>query len=201
MSNQAPPSMLRNGFFVALLVQVLAILVTLVQTPGPALWALVRTLALFGYVTLFWAIVSSEYMRELRKLFGRPFLKVHHTLTVIAWVLISAHPISYAILAGSPSVLVPIFSPLSAFLQWAGRTALYLFALATLAGLLRKTIKAYWKSVHKINYVAFILVFVHAWLIGTDLSSVLLRILWAVMAAAVLLVALHKTVGGRRAAG
>jgi DMSO/TMAO reductase YedYZ heme-binding membrane subunit len=199
MSSQNSTSMLRSGFFVALLVQVIAIVVTLAQTPGPALWTIVRAAALFGYVALFWAIVSSEYMRELRKLFGRPFLKLHHSLTVAAWVLILTHPLAYVILAGSPTVLVPIFSPLSSFLQWAGRTALYLFALATIAGLLRKSLKRYWKYVHKLNYVAFLLVFVHAWLIGTDLSSMLLRILWVVMAAVVLLVAVHKAVGTRQA--
>jgi DMSO/TMAO reductase YedYZ heme-binding membrane subunit len=200
VTSQASPSTLRSAFFAALLVQLFAIVLTVAQTPGPALWTLVRTLALVGFVTLFWAIVSSEYMRELRKVFGRPFLKIHHTLTVIAWVLIVAHPASYAALAGSADVFVPIFTPLNSLLQWAGRPALYLFGLATLAGLLRKSVKAYWKYVHKLNYVAFLLVFVHAWLIGTDLSSTLLRILWAAMAAVVLWFALRKALGTSRKA-
>jgi DMSO/TMAO reductase YedYZ heme-binding membrane subunit len=187
--------MLRIGFWVALLVQVIAVLMALAQIPGPALWRLVRAAALFGYITLFWAIISSEYMRQLRKLFGRPFLNLHHLLTRVAWVLILAHPLAYAMLAGSATVLVPVFSPFDRFLQLAGRPALYLFALATIAGVVRNRIKRYWKLVHKLNYLAFAMVFAHAWLIGTDVrSSTVLQVVWLVMAGAVLLVAVHKTV-------
>ncbi len=172
------------------------ILYTLFQTPAPALARVVRGAALFGYVMLFWVIVSSEYMRGMRKLFGRPFLKVHHFLMVIAWLLIVIHPLTVALRSNSLAVFVPIFSPFREFLVWAGRPALYLFALATLAARLRSSIKSTWKFIHWLNYLAFLLVFVHAWLLGTDVASGLLRVIWAAMAGIVLLVFLHKRLGG-----
>jgi len=186
---------LRWAIYITLLVQVIAVLYTLFQMPEPGLGMLGRGAALFGYTALFWSILSSEYMREMRKVFGRPFLKIHHSLAVIAWGLILTHPVSFALLSKDATVLVPVFSPFRTFLQLAGRPALYLVGVATVAGLLRRSIKKNWKVVHWLNYMAFLLVFIHAWLIGTDLASGLLRFIWATMAAIVLIVFARKRLG------
>jgi sulfoxide reductase heme-binding subunit YedZ len=188
---------LRLLVYLVLLIQVVVILYTLLQRPEPGLGMVVRVAALFGYTALFWAILASEYMREMRKLFGRPFLKVHHSLVVIGWVLILIHPVTVALWSNSFAVLVPIFSPFQEFLLWAGRPALYLFGIATLAGLVRRRIKGWWKQIHWLNYLAFSLVFIHSSLIGTDLGSGWLRIIWAAMFGIVLYVFVRKRLGGR----
>jgi sulfoxide reductase heme-binding subunit YedZ len=141
--------------------------------------------------------VSSEYVRQMRALFGRVYLKVHHPVSVITWVLIVAHPLAFALFVNDAKVLLPVFSPLQQFLQLAGRPALYLFALATVGALVRRSLKTSWKYVHKLNYLAFLLVFIHAWLIGTDLNNPLVKVVWLLMAAIVLAVALHKVLGGK----
>jgi len=190
--SESTERLLRVGLVVAVIVQLSVSAWALLQTPSPPLYTLVRGAALFGYIGLFWLIVSSEYVRQMRSLFGRVFLKVHHPLSVVTWVLVVAHPLSFALFLNDVSVFVPIFVPLQEFLQLAGRPALYLFALATVAALARRSLKRHWRYLHKLNYVAFHLVFIHAWLIGTDLSNALLRVLWLAMAAVVLVVALHK---------
>lgn len=191
------PRTLRLVFYLVLLIQVVAILYTLLQRPEPGLGMVVRVAALSGYTALFWAILASEYMREMRTLFGQPFLNVHHSLVRIGWVLIVIHPVTVALWSNSFTVLVPIFTPFSEFLLWAGRPALYLFLIATVAGIVRRRIKDWWKQIHWLNYLAFSLVFIHSWLIGTDLGSGLLRVIWAAMAGIVLYVFVHKRLGAR----
>ena len=187
-------SLMRYAFLVAVLVQVVLVLMALLQTPAPPIYLIVRAAALLGYIVLFWLIISSVYVREMLKLFGRPFLKAHHGLAVVSWVLIVAHPLAFALFSADWRVLLPVFSPLRRFLQLAGRPALYLIALASVAAIVRKSAKKNWRYVHRLNLLAFELVFVHAWLIGTDLASTPIRILWGVMAVIVVVVGLRKAV-------
>jgi sulfoxide reductase heme-binding subunit YedZ len=197
MDDENRRRLIRGVMCVAALIQVVVVLASLLARRASAHYTVLRASALFGFVALFWAIVSSEYVREMRKLLGRPYLTVHHALTRVGWVLIMLHPLSYAVLLRNASVLVPVFSPLDAFLKWAGRPALYLFLVATLAAVLRSRSKRYWKYLHKLNYLGFLLVFVHSSLLGSDLKSTGLRVVWAAMAAVVLLIGLHKGTGRR----
>jgi sulfoxide reductase heme-binding subunit YedZ len=187
----------RAGLVVALIIQSAVVLLALRQTPAPPLYMVIRAAALLGYIGLFWLIVSSEYVRQMRTLLGRVYLKVHHPLSVITWVLIVAHPLAFALFVNDAKVLLPVFSPLQQFLQLAGRPALYLFTLATVGALVRRSLKTSWRYLHKLNYLAFLLVFIHAWLIGTDLNNPVVKALWLVMAVIVLVVALHKWTRGK----
>ena len=51
-------------------------------------WA-IRTAAVLGYLCVFVAALSSIYMRELVRWFGRPFVKTHHVVTVTGLILIT----------------------------------------------------------------------------------------------------------------
>ena len=172
------------------LVYAAAVLAPLLTRPSPPLYSVVRFAGMLGYVALFLTIVSSEYARELRHIFGRSFIKVHHGLAAAAWLLIISHPVAYALFTKDPGVFVPVWSPLRAFLMWAGRPALYLLALGTLAGFLRKGVK----YVHRLNYVGFWLIFAHSWMIGSDLRTTLLRGVWAAMAVVVLVLGLRRMI-------
>ena len=72
----------------------------------PLNW-LIRGAALMGYLAIFISAVSSAYMRQVIRFFGRPFIKVHHILTVMGLVLVTLHPLGAAINAGSPRVFLP----------------------------------------------------------------------------------------------
>jgi len=182
----------RTLVYLALLIQVAAIVYSLSLTASLELYTVVRAAALLGYVGLFWLIVSSEYVREMRKVFGRVYLKVHHPLAVVTWVLIVAHPLSYALLVSDPKVLLPVLWPLRRFLELGGRAALYLFALASVTAIVRRSLKKSWRYVHRLSFLAFPLVFIHAWLIGSDLISPLLQVIWVAMAVVVLVITVHK---------
>ena len=167
------------------------------RTPGAALGKLVRIAALWAYTALFLGILSSEYVREMRKLLGQPYLRVHHALAVSGLLLMLVHPLSYAIRVNSLSVFVPVWRPLGSALTLGGRPGLYLVWTAVLAAVARRRLKDVWKAIHWLNYVAFALIFAHAWLLGQDIARGPLRAVWLAMAVVVLIVVVHKRLLGR----
>jgi DMSO/TMAO reductase YedYZ heme-binding membrane subunit len=161
-------------------------------------WTLVRATALFGFSCIFLTILSTEYMRYLLKLFGKPFLMVHHMLAVTGLVLIAMHPLALALLAHDPRAYTLHISSLRAFLVWGGQPALLLFGVAVLAAVLRKRIKSVWRLMHWLNYLAFILAFVHSWLLGSNVTTSALRYIWQAMTAIVVAVFLYKRFAHRQ---
>jgi uncharacterized membrane protein len=59
------------------------------QPYGTPLNWFIRGAASLGYLAVFATIVSSAYMPQLVRFFGRPFIKVHHILSVTGLVLIA----------------------------------------------------------------------------------------------------------------
>jgi DMSO/TMAO reductase YedYZ heme-binding membrane subunit len=158
----------------------------------------VRTCALLGYLSVFLAVLSSAYMRQLVRTFGRPFVQTHHILSVTGLILITLHPLAVAWNFGSPGVFVPRFNSLTIFLQWGGPVAWYLVGIASLAALLRASLRQQWRAIHWLNYLAFLLATAHAILIGTDLRSIIVKILAILMALAVVGTFVHKQLQRRR---
>jgi DMSO/TMAO reductase YedYZ heme-binding membrane subunit len=173
------------------------ILIALEPFGGPLGWG-IRAAALVGYLAIFLAVVSSAYMRELFLLLGRPFVRVHHILSVTGLVLVTLHPLGVAVRSSDLGVFLPKFSSLYLFFSLGGRPAWYLIGLAILAAVYRKRIKKSWRGIHYLNYVAFILATVHAILIGTDFVSPVMRAVAVVMALAVVWVFVQKRVQRRR---
>ena len=162
---------------------------------GSPLHWLVRGAALVGYAAAFLAILSSAYMRELYRALGRPFLWGHHVLSVSSLVLLALHPTALAIETANAAVFVPRFDSWSIFFQLAGRPALYLMWVAALGALLRRSWRKSWRTIHMLNYVAFLLGTVHAVLIGTDLGQPFLRLAPIAMALIVVAVFVRKRMG------
>jgi sulfoxide reductase heme-binding subunit YedZ len=128
-----------------------------------------------GYTAIFLSAVSSAHMRQVYRTFGRPFIKVHHILSVTGLVLVTLHPLGAAIDAASPRVFLPKFDSWVIFLQLGGRPAWYLIAVASLVALLRKTIGRNWRTIHYLSYVAFLLATVHAIMNGTDFQQPIVK--------------------------
>ena len=63
------------------------------QPYGTPLDRLVRGTAALGYLAIFLAIISSAYMRQLVRFFGRPFIQLHHILSVTGLVMVTLHPL------------------------------------------------------------------------------------------------------------
>ena len=183
-------------------VAVLALVIITLATqppPTPIYW-LIRGAALLGYLTIFLAIVSSAYMPQLVRFFGRPFVKVHHVASITALVAMMVHPLSLAWENGTLSVFVPRFDSLRVFLTLAGRVVWPLVGIAALAAWLRKPIGKNWRVVHYLNYLAFWLVTAHAILIGSNFQSLAMRVIAIVLALVTVAVLIQKRLPRRRGA-
>lgn len=183
---------IRLVFYVAVALYSVIVVYLLSGSPAPLAYDLARAAGLFGYGTLFVTILSHEYLREMRKLFGRPFVTVHHILAVTGLVLVILHPMLMAIIMRDPRQFLPRFDSLRTFLLLGGRPALYLTIIAAVAAVLRRRLKDTWKFIHWLNYVAFVLVFAHSWLLGGNVSTTILRFVWPLMLGVVVGVFLRK---------
>ena len=183
---------------VALLALVIVILA--IQPPPTPIYWLIRGAALLGYLTIFTAIVSSAYMPQLVRFFGRPFVKVHHVASITALAAMMVHPLSLAWENGTLSVFVPRFDSLLVFLTFAGRVVWPLVGIAALAAWLRKPIGKNWRVIHYLNYLAFWLVTAHAILIGSNFQSLTMRIIAIVLALVTIAVLIQKRLSKRKRA-
>lgn len=194
-----------RGIWLLLLVGIIAVILTAglmsLQPYGTPLGWLVRGTALLGYEAILLAIVSSAYMKQMSRIFGRPFIKVHHVLSVAGLILITLHPIGVAIDAASVRVFLPRFDSLATFFQLGGRLAWYLLGAASLAAALRRGIGQTWRAIHFLNYVAFFLGTIHAVMIGTDLQSALAKAISIVLILVVVAVPVQKQLAKRRRRG
>ena len=175
----------------------LAAALMLAEPYGDALRLTIRASAILGYEAVFLATLASADMRLMRRLFGRPFLKVHHVLSVAGLVLMTLHPLGVAIDALSLSVFLPRFDTLQISLRLGGRPAWFLFALTSLSAALKRPAGRGWRAVHLVNYVAFALVTVHAVATGTDFQTWPARAVPFAFAAIVAVVLVRRRLGRR----
>ena len=152
----------------------------------------IRVAAVSGYLTIFVATLSSNCMRELTRFFGRGFVRVHHVASITALVVLLVHASIVAWRAGSVNVFVPLASPAQAFFRQGGRPALWLILIAAAVALLRKKIGKQWKTIHRLNYLAFLLGTIHAQMIGRNFQHLAVRFVSAAMAAGVVVVFVLK---------
>jgi sulfoxide reductase heme-binding subunit YedZ len=172
-----------------------SLLVQLVSPVAGWQFVLVRSLALSGYQLVFLAALSSASLPALAKTFGRPFVAVHHAATIAGFVAMLVHPFAYAFSVGSLEIFIPRADSVIEFFRWGGRPALFLFLVAVAAALLRRAFKRGWRYFHLVVYLAFILVTVHANLIGTSfIASPVVRVVSWAMAAAATVVFVRKRI-------
>ena len=120
-------------------------------------------------------------------------------LSVSGLILVAVHPLALAIETENAAVFVPRFDSWAVFWQLGGRPALYLIAVASLGALLRRSWRQSLRTIHMLNYVAFLLGTVHAVLIGTDFGQPFLRLVPITMALVMGAVFVRKRLGQRRA--
>jgi len=56
---------------------------------------------------------------------------------------------------------------------WFGKVGLILITMAAAAGVWRAhpMVTKYWRWIHRLNYVVFVLIYIHSWKLGTDAGS------------------------------
>jgi sulfoxide reductase heme-binding subunit YedZ len=157
-----------------------------------------RGAALLGYLAIFLSIISSSTMRQLVRFFGRPFVRVHHILSVTGLILITLHPLGVAWSSASLRVFLPRFGSWLAFLQWGGPPAWYLIHIGSLAAVRRQSIGRNWRTIHLLNYAAFLLGTIHAILIGTDFQSTVAKAIAVALAIVIVALFIQKRFRGRK---
>lgn len=166
---------------------------------GTAINGIIRIAAMFGYLGVFLTSLSSNYMRELTRYFGRPFIKVHHIVAATSLVALVLHATLVAWRAGSASVFLPQLGSAISFLSFGGVPALWILAITVVTALLRTAIGQNWKTIHWLNYLAFILATIHAQLIGSDFNNIVIQIVSAAMALVLIGIFYWKRTRKRRA--
>ena len=153
---------------------------------------LVRLSALIGLTSAMISVILSNAPERISSIFGKNFLKMHHFFAIIGIILITLHPISFAIEMLNIGVFIPDFSSWDAFWRLAGRPALYLFYVGIVAGLLRRQIKNSWRIFHMILYLAIFFAIVHATLIGKNFENPIILIIFYVLFGVVVLTPFYK---------
>jgi predicted ferric reductase len=175
------------GFFAVIAVFALAVSTFAYSLgSGTPLVLTMRLLALNGYIALAVAAIITAFLKEITLFLKKSFTKIHHYFAIAGLVLITAHPIVVIIQTQTPSLLIPNTQSLFLFFYFGGSPAIILIYIALIAALLRQKITAYWRYVHALLYVALVFGVVHANLIGQDLQSIALRVVYDALFATVI---------------
>ncbi len=70
-------------------------------------YTIIRGAALLGYLAVFLASLSSSFMRELTRFFGRPFIRIHHIIAVTGLVVLAVHALYNAWYSETLGVFIP----------------------------------------------------------------------------------------------
>jgi len=160
----------------------IVIFILFLQTPiSDSFSFYIRLGALFGFTALFIATTMAPFMVQLYKIFGKPFIKLHHLYSIMGLILITLHPTVFALSVLDITVFIPVFYPWIDFWRLAGRPALILIYIAVLAAILRKKISKSWKFFHILNYIALFFGYIHGLLIGTDFQNIGIAIIFTIM--------------------
>ena len=176
------------GAFVLILI--VASTVALDQITLPV-YGFIRAAAVLGYLCIFLAVLSSNYMRELTNYFGRPFIRVHHIASLTALAALIVHAVTVAWTWKMPTVFIPSVNTPQALAFW-------LLAIAALVAMFRKVIGKHWKVIHWVNYLVFLMGTLHAQTMGANFQHLGVRILSILMALVVVFLFVWKRTAKRR---
>lgn len=175
--------LIKKEFFILILIGIIFIAVLLLQVfsfPSNTFNFFIRLFALWGYICLAIAAMMTPFLKEIYKMLGRPFLKVHHIFAFSGLALITLHPAFIAIQGRTLAVFIPQFASWYDFWLFAGRPALIILYLALISVLFRRKFKP-WRIIHALMYLMLTFGFVHAVLIGTDFDNIGILIIYSIL--------------------
>jgi methionine sulfoxide reductase heme-binding subunit len=168
-------------------------------------WVLARVAGLGSYAALAIALVTGIALRTavFDWLGSNRTVRALHEYTIVLWIPLAAlHLVSLLLDStariGVLDLVVPFHSTYGTLAIGVGALSLDVLLVVTVAAYLKRRMsKALWLWVHRLAYVAFALVFLHAVLSGTDFSDpVVSAITWG-SAAALLTLGVARLLGGR----
>jgi sulfoxide reductase heme-binding subunit YedZ len=142
-------------------------------------WVLARVSGLSAYAALAIALVTGIALRSavLDWLGSNRAVRSLHEFTIVLWVPLAVLHLLSLLLdttarIGIADVFLPFHSSYGTLAIGVGALSLDLLVAVTVASYLKRRMrKDVWLWVHRLAYVAFALVFLHAVLSGTDFSD------------------------------
>lgn len=159
----AMPGLTRAGAVAAgaLVVVFLAVAAVVVGLPNPTPVTLgIRLAALWGVLAMGIAALMTPFLAEVRRVFGSPFLRVHHVFAAFGLAAITLHPVLVAVRSSSLLVFVPTLPLLERYAMNAGRISLPLVYVAVVGAVVRARF-AEWRYFHLVIYLGFLLGLLH----------------------------------------
>ena len=175
------------------------------MTGDQFLWALARVAALSSYASLAIAVLTGIALRTavLDWLGTNRVLRSLHEFTTVLWIPLAVLHIVALLLdstarVGVIDVFIPFLAPYGTLAIGLGTIALDVLVLVTVTSFLKRRMHTgAWRWIHRLAYVAFALVFLHAVLGGTDFGDpIISAITWAA-AAGLAMLAMARVFWGR----
>jgi predicted ferric reductase len=175
------------------------------MTTDQFFWVLARVAGLGSYAALGIALVTGIALRTavFDWLGSNRAVRALHEYTIVLWIPLAVlHLVSLLLDAtariGVLDLVVPFHSSYGTLAIGLGALSLDLLLVVTVAAYMKRRMrKEVWLWLHRLAYVAFALIFLHAALSGTDFNDpVVSAITWGT-AAALLTLGLARLLGGR----
>jgi methionine sulfoxide reductase heme-binding subunit len=175
------------------------------MTADQFFWILARVAGLGSYAALAIALVTGIGLRTavFDWLGSNRAVRALHEYTTVLWVPLAAlHLVSLLLdttaRIGVLDLFVPFHSSYGTLAIGIGALSLDLLVVVTIAAYLKRRMRLQaWLWLHRVAYVAFGLVFLHAVLSGTDFSDPFVSAITWGSAAALLTLAIARVLGGR----
>lgn len=162
------PGLTRAGAVAAgaIVIVFLAVATVVAGLPNPTPVTLgIRLAALWGLLAMGIAALMTPFLAEVRRVFGSPFLRVHHVFAAFGLAAITLHPVLVAVRSSSLLVFVPTLPFLDRYAINTGRVALPLIYVAVIGALVRARF-AEWRYFHLVIYLGYLLGLLHGTLMS-----------------------------------
>jgi methionine sulfoxide reductase heme-binding subunit len=175
------------------------------MTTDQFLWVLARVAGLASYASLAAALLTGIALRTavLDWLGSNRALRSLHEYTTVLWIPLGVVHVGALLLdhtarVGLLDVLVPFRAPYGTLAIGLGTLSVDLLVVVTVTSFFKRRMQPeLWRWLHRLAYVAFGLMFLHAVLGGTDFSDPLVSAITWATAATLGVLAFTRVVWGR----
>jgi methionine sulfoxide reductase heme-binding subunit len=174
-------------------------------TADQFLWVLARVAGLASYASLAIALLTGIALRTavLDWLGSNRALRSLHEYTTVLWIPLGvlhliALVLDHTARVGVIDLVVPFVAPYGTLAIGLGTLAVDLLIVVTITAFFKRRMQpGVWRWLHRLSYVAFALVFLHAVLGGTDFSDPLVSAITWAAAAGLLALTAARAMWGR----
>ncbi len=180
-----------------------------VAAQSPLFWFVSRASAIIAYLLL-WLSMAWGVTLSSKGIGGRVSGALAYALhNVTSWLALGFGFVHALSLLGDamvpftlPGILIPFLANYRPLLSGLGTLALYLGVIVTGAFYMKKRLGLRaWRTIHGLSYLMFATVTFHGILLGTDTSTVVMKTIYVVAAASVVLLTLFRVLAARSAQG